>query len=308
MRLGFRWSAAAFAAVSMFAALVAAAHPGSGIVVDKDGRVYFVHAEVGVWSADADGGNLSRLEGPAWHFLIADEGGRFTEQRWPQFEDGNIRATGPDPKLLRGSSFPLAIGPDGALYYPRPDDRNLVHIMRLEPGGEPAEHATLPPITEIGYEGDPVQARWIHGLAAGRDGSLYYTEQNAIRLVSADGAVTVIADTVRVPDCSRPPAFADGRDVAFLRGIDVADDGTVYAAASGCSAVIKVATDGTMSVALRAEQPWSPTGVAFANGDLYVLEFQYIDVERAGEWLPRVRKLAQDGVVSTVATVSDLTD
>src|SRR5256885_11517465 len=47
----------------------------------------------------------------------------------------------------------------------------------------------------------------------------------------------------------------------FLRGLAVDARGTVFAAATGCRAVVKITPDGQASVVMRAETPWSPTGV-----------------------------------------------
>ena len=88
-----------------------------------------------------------------------------------------------------------------------------------------------------------------------------------------------------------------------LRGLDVASDGTVYVAASACSAVLKIAPDRSASVVLRASDAWTPTGVAISGDDLYVLEYRYIESERREDWLPRVGKVTRDGKVSTIAAV-----
>jgi hypothetical protein len=71
-----------------------------------------------------------------------------------------------------------------------------------------------------------------------------------------------------------------------------------------CSAVLKITPAGAVSVMLRASHAWSPTGVALAGNDLYVLEFRYIAVEQAQDWLPRVRRVSRDGSVTVVARVT----
>lgn len=279
------------------------AHPGSGIVVDDPGDVYFVHAEVGVWKA-VDSGKLELLHWPTYHFMTADPGRRFANQHWPPFPDGEVRAVGEGPSFLLSSSFPLTVGPDGALYYPEAARDGHVHIMRLVPSGEPSDVAALPIAMEIGYDGEPVAAQWIHGLAAGPDGALYYAEKRSVRRISRDGVITPLAEEITVPDCVRPSTMpADGRGGPILRGLDVGADGTVYVAASGCSAVLKIAPDGAVSVALRATDEWSPAGVDVVGDDLYVLEHRYVETQRAADWLPRVRKLAPDGTVTVIATV-----
>lgn len=285
------------------AALPLLAHPGSGIVVDSQGRVYFVHAQVGIWMADADGA-LGYCEGPAYHFLICDRDRRFANHTWPRFPDGEIEVVGTNPALLHASSFPVSIAPDGALYYPEAAEDGPVRIMRTTPEGERTVFATLPVAMEIDFEGKPVQAKWIHGLAAGRDGALYYTEKQSVRRIGSDGSVSLVAGDIVVPDCVRPSAITDDRGGPVLRGLDVADDGSIYVAAAGCSALLRIDPDGAVSVALRSSDSWAPTGVAVAGDTIYVLEHKYIPSEQARDWLPRVRRLSPVGDAIVIAEVT----
>src|SRR5439155_25433182 len=71
----------------------------------------------------------------------------------------------------------------------------------------------------------------------------------------------------------------------FLRGLAVDSHGAVYAAATGGRCVVKIAPDGKVEVVVKAERPWSPTGVAVFGADVYVLE--YTDGNGAPDWLPR---------------------
>ena len=185
----------------------------------------------------------------------------------------------------------------------KPGDDGRVRVMRLAPSGEPEVFATLPVATEVGPGGKTVRAGWIHGLAAGPSGSLYYTEMHAVRRIAPDGTVSLVAGDITVPDCVRPPAANDERLGPALRGLDVTPDGTVYVAASACSALLKITPEGIVSVVLRASDAWSPMGVAVSGDDLYVLEYRYIESEQREDWLPRVRKVSREGKVTVLATV-----
>ena len=279
------------------------AHPGSGIVVDEKGQVLFAHTGVGVFKPDREGG-IVRVEGLGLHFMAIDPAGRFAHQRWPRFPDGEIKVVGTNPPLLLSTSFPLVVGPDGALYYPEAARDGHVHVMRLTPAKEPTTFAILPLVTEIGFKGNPEPARWIHGLAVGRDGTLYYTEKHAVRRIGRDGAVSLVASNLTIPDCLRPPIMAEEHLGPALRGLAVAADGNLFVAASACSAVLKISPAGAVSVVLRSSDSWAPTGVAVAAEDIYVLEYRHIKVERPADWLPRVRKVSRDGTVTTIATVT----
>jgi len=89
-----------------------------------------------------------------------------------------------------------------------------------------------------------------------------------------------------------------------LRGLAVDPHGTVYAAGTDCRCLVKVTSDGKVERILTAEPPWAPTEVALAGDDVLVLEFTHADSEKNEDWLPRVRKLAPDGKVTTLTTIS----
>jgi hypothetical protein len=88
----------------------------------------------------------------------------------------------------------------------------------------------------------------------------------------------------------------------YLRGLDVTEEGTVYAAVTGCRCVVKITPEGRVETVLKAEQPWTPTGIAVRGKDVFVLE--YTNANKPNTWVPRVRKLGPDGKVAILATVA----
>lgn len=283
-------------------AATALAHPGSGIVVDDNGTVYFMDTGHGIWEVGEEG-KMTSHGGPAGHFLAIDRQGRFVKKHFSNLEKGDITVVGPSPNLVIGTSYPAAFGSDGAFYYPQVLSKGRVKIMRMAPGEKARQFAVLPPAKEVSYTGKEVDAEWVWGLAVGPNGSLYYTEKRAVRRIAPDGTVSTVAENVTVPDCEHPPAVTQSHMEPGLYGLDVAEDGTVYVAASACSALLKIAPDGAVSVALRATDGWSPQGVAVAGDTLYVLEYDYVKATEREDWLPRVRKLTSDGTVSIVARI-----
>jgi hypothetical protein len=205
----------------------------------------------------------------------------------------------------RHLDFPLVLSSvkGRCFYYPQAGSDDRVQVMRLAPSGDRGVFATLPVAMEIGPGGQTVRAQWIHGLAAGPNGSLYYSEMHAVRRIAPDGTVSLVAGNIKVPDCVHPPAATDERLGPALRGLDVTPDGTVYVAASACSALLKITPRGSVSVVLRASDAWSPMGVAISGDDLYVLEYRYIEADRREDWLPRVRRVSREGRVTVIATV-----
>jgi hypothetical protein len=279
-------------------------HPGSGIVVDRQGLVYFVDTTGrGVWKIDRQG-HVVRHSGPAYHFMTIDHQSRFAEQRMPRLADADVSVVGTNPTLIISSDFPVTVGSDGAFYYPQAGRDDRVRIMRLTASGQTSVFSTLPAATEKGPGGQNLPARWIHGLAAGPRGSLYYTEMHAVRRIAPDGTVSLVAGKVAVPDCVHPPGAAEERLAPSLRGLDVTPDATIYVAASACSALLKITPGGSVSVVLRCSDAWTPTGVAVSGDDVYLLEYRYTASERREDWFPRVRKLSPEGKVTVIATVA----
>ena len=244
------------------------------------------------------GRELTSLSGPAYHWMAIDIDNRLTNVTLPYFasDDATVTRVGTNPTLLLSSDFPLTVGRDGSLYYPWRRDGDQVQVFRLTPSRVTTVLTTLPANTE----GRPL--RWLNGVAMGPDGSLYYTETRAVRRISPQGELATVAANVGLSGCDSVPGV-EANLGPYLRGLDVDAMGTVYVAASGCRAVLKITADKKVTTVLRASSPWSPTGVTVSGDDLYVLEYLHTPGDNRREWLPRVRKLTPDGQVVTVATI-----
>ena len=274
----------------------AAAHPGSGIVVDQLGQIYFVDMVSGVWKLDVHGA-LTHMPGPAFHWMTLDASDHFGAVRLPSGPGWEIARLGASPTLLLGSDFPVAIGRDGNLYYPSHGDGAALQILRLLPSGQTSIIARLP---AMGARGP---LRDLNGLAAGPDGSLYYTENDAIRRISREGRVSTVVENIGLVGCTSIPGRGTNRD-PLLRGLDVDAGGTIYVAATGCGSVLRVTPAGQVTILPQVQNPWSPTGVALFGKDLYVLEFENAESDDRREMLPRIRKIAADGKTGVIATVT----
>lgn len=277
-------------------------HPGSGIVVDQRGYVWFMDTGYGLWQIDPSG-HLTAQAGPGGHYLAIDRAERFAQRDFATLAPGDVEVARIEPRLLVATSYPLTMGTDGACYFPQVTDQGRVRILRMEAGQAAKAFADLPVAREIADSGETVDARWVWGIAAGPGGSIYYTEQQAVRRIDPDGSVSTVAENVVVPDCERPEATRNAPSETNLYGLDVAADGTVYVAASGCSAVLKITPDGNVTVAARSSDRWSPMGVAVAGDKLYLLEYDYVASHDRADWYPRVRRLDPDGTISIVAQV-----
>jgi hypothetical protein len=275
-------------ALALSFAATLSAHPGSGIAVDRFGQVYFLDTGSGLYKIDAHG-VVTRIAAPRFHWLALDAEDRFRTGALPSGPGWEIVRAGSSPTILMASDFPLAIGRDGSLYYPSPVSRGDRDLLRVQPSGATSVVA-------------PVSVRDLTGIAAAADGSLYYTEDDSIRRISAGGKVAIVAQHVVAAGCMPVPGTAPNNPA--LRGLAVDATGAVYVAASGCGSVLKVAPGGQITKVMQIKPPWSPTDVAVSGRNLYVLEYLHTANEDRLAWVPRVRKVSADGKSVIVANVS----
>jgi sugar lactone lactonase YvrE len=214
---------------------------------------------------------------------------RFAATQWPVLPDAEFSAAPGNPALIMSSDFPVAVGRDGAFYYPEPRSDRRVQVIRFTAAGNRSVLAT-------------VALPWLNGMAAAADGSIYYTEDAAVRRIDPRGTISTVASGIRLRQCGRFPGIGP-ESGAYLRGLDVAADGTVYVAASGCGALLKITSRGEVRELLRIASPWSPTSVTVGRDAIYILEYLHTATDDRREWTPRVRKLSPDGHQRMIATI-----
>ena len=272
---------------------ICVAHPGTGIVVDGQGNVYFVDMVNGVWRVDASG-RLTHLPGPAFHWLAFDEQQKLRGVTLPSGASGDIVRLASVPSLLLSSDVPIATSADGSLYYPTRGGAPGLQILHLSPSGNRSTFTTLPARSDR-------PAYNLNEIAV-RDGFVYYTEDDAVRRVDSDGRIATIAEHVALKDC-RPVTGIGRESLPLLRGLAVDSIGSVYVAATGCARLLKISTRGAVTAVYQAEGDWSPTGVAISGTTVYVLEFIGAGSDDRPSMIPRIRRIAADGSSSVLATV-----
>ena len=164
------------------------------------------------------------------------------------------------------------------------------------------------PIRMLGLVNRPVTVKgkplpYIGGIVAGPNGTLYYTEDTAIRRINAQGRVsTVVAVRVRI----KGPSIPATDQHPYLRGLAVNALGDIYVADTGDARVLKITPGGKITTLLQTQSPWSPTAVALFGSDVYVLEFLHTVRDVRRDWLPRVRKLTADGKSTIIVTIDQM--
>jgi len=299
-------------------ASLAWSHPGPGIVVNRNGEVFFVYpirhrimkidaaGKVTVFAQGEDGGRLS-----VPHHLVLDR------------QDNLYSAGDRDGVIWR-------ITPDGATsrIYPPLDAAGIGFFGR---GGDPfildrqgkiyGIHSRLEAYTqilEIGIDGRiNILAGGDYGLADGQgaqakfanlhvgcfalspDDSLYLTDSLSwVRKISPLGSVTTLADSSGAK-----------RRFKGASGLTCDGAGNLYVAESAERCIFKITPQGSSSRLAGSGERGSrdgaaqtatflePVGVTVAsNSAVYVLDYFRDD--------PNVRKISQDGVVTTIARSS----
>ena len=270
-------------------------HPGAGIAVDRQGQIYFLDTGSGLWRIDTLG-NLTHLSRTLFHWLAIDEDNRFANTQFPSDARGEILKVGNSPTILLSSDYPIAIAGDGNLYYPSGAAGNL-RLMKMIPSGASSQVAAFPST----IKGTPLP--YIGGITAGSHSLMFYTEDSAIRRITARGEFSTAAS---VPAAVKRVSIPATNSHPYLRGLAVDSDGMMYVADSGDARVLKITPNGKIITLVRTQSPWSPTAVALSGRDVYVLEFLHTASDVRREWLPRVRKITPDGKSKIIVTVDQM--
>jgi hypothetical protein len=272
-------------------------HPGSGIVVDSQGNVYFTHTGHGVGKIDPQGKRSYIHESKGGHWLCLDPEGSFSQTQPKYFE--RITPAGAKPALIfADGGSPVAVLNDGNLYYASNNESKT-------PGGLQVTRMSIDGVTSVFT---PELARvteklGITGLAPGPEGILYVACPNAVLKLKMDGTFTVLASEIHLKDCDVDyPDHNPNMLLPSLRGLAVDENRTVFAAGVGCRAVVRISPDGKVATISKAERPWSPTGVAVHRGEVYVLEYTNANGSPNEGWWPRIRKLGHEWKPTTIWT------
>jgi hypothetical protein len=160
-------------------------HPGSGIVVDAQGRVYFgeagdidAHLPGAIWQIDLQG-RLTRFHEGGAHYLTLGVKQSFSQKdldHWfGERSTPRLQLVGAsDVSLVQADGQPIVTHRDGSLYYAKGN----LEIVRLQSDGR---FTPIAPTLDWGKFGG------VKGLAFGPDDTLYVECPSAIFKVGTNG-------------------------------------------------------------------------------------------------------------------------
>ena len=302
---------AVFAQCLLYAEKVRA-HEGWGIVVNRQGQIYFTDIPTNtIWRITREGKLEAVLSNKHSHALVLGEDGSVfgTHEHQLTATFGRVWRIDPDGTVSDifspGPNLPIDLRPfivdrDGNIYtgnsisFPNQSDKKT--LLKITPNGE----VTILAGGIRGYRdgrGGEAQFSGIDGMAWATDGSLYLTDGVYVRRVAMDGSVTTLGNGALTSQ-------SFGED---LMGLTVSPNGSVYVADYSQRRVFQLMPDGKTRTILETGSIWSPTGVTKVGEDLYILEhlrmpFVVLGNLRVGPYA-RVRKIDPDGRAETLAIV-----
>ena len=239
-----------------------AAHPGVGLVMDRQGNVFYTDL-AHVWRIAPDGRKSIAMRDVHTHELALDAtdnlygedlqfqgGDKWRRRLWMRTPAGAVRDVIP-----WRSGFPRDFGVvrdrAGATYWIE-STRKRSLLRKRSPDGR---LTTLAPQARLGSP--------LNWLTVAADGSIYVVDGRDLRRIDPNGEVSTVA-----------PALAGPRKDPWLGGMAIDPRGNVYVAVYSDSRVVRVTPGGKVAAVARSAAPWAPSGVLVApNGDLWILEY-----------------------------------
>ncbi len=263
------------------------AHPPVGIVMDRQGNVFY--SDLGrVWMISPVGRKTVAVANVHTHELSLDATGNLYGEHlwyegdatkqwghrvWRRTPQGRVSDVIPARQGFP-SGYGFARDPAGATYWT--DRGTPARFFKRFPSGE---------VFTVAVCRDCREVRW---MTAAPDGTLYFLDAGEIKEISVGGRIRARTSGLARRHSTQPQVNAEHR----VMGVWTDLTGNVYAAVYGSREVVRVSPDGRMEIVARSRLPWSPTGGLVAeNGDLWILECSYTNSIR-------VRQIGRDGRIT----------
>lgn len=265
---------------------IAQGHPSRSIVVVANNSVIVPDAVRSViWRIDEEGVR-ALARGVHTHWAVpSGSGGVLVEHLSYDAGSGTfaqslvrIEADGAKRVLVEASEGPAPFGSflaleDGSVLR-SPESGSPRILIR---GADGHEDVYAQPSADA-----PFQA--VTAMAKGPGGAVFFTDGVGVFSVSGERVVRRILE--KLP---RGEAAAAGAeipiDIGVAWGMGADDAGSTFVAEPGARRVWQVTADAPPRIVQRSKAPWFPTGVAWHEGSLYVVEHALEDEKNSG---PRV--------------------
>jgi len=283
-RVAWVSSAALVAAVLFAGANPLEAHPGVGIVMDRQGNVYYTDLTQ-VWKIAPDGSRSIAVKNVHTHELCLDaDGNLYGEHLWYEGE-----------KIDRWGHRVWRLGVDGKLQDVIPAQegfrknysfvRDAAGNMYWSEGDGPVEIRKRAPDGVISTVGKCASCRGGGWMAAAPQGAVLFLDLGDLRRMAPDGVLSTVAKHLE----SRSLTQLQVGDRHLVMGLWTDRDGNAYVAVYGARQVKRIDRAGRVKIVASSSFPWSPTGGLVAdNGDLWLLEYSLTNNAR-------VRRIRKDG-------------
>lgn len=270
--------------------LIAAAHPGVGIVKDSHGNIFYTDLKQ-VWKITPGGERTVIVSHVHTHELYMDsQDNLFGEHLW--YNGERLNTWGSYVWCLRGNGqLDTVEGPEEGF----PEN----HSFNRDTEGNQywAERGKISRIKKKAIDGKITilaeaafkDIRWMHVTP---DGLVYFIDLTDLYKIDRDGHLTMVVRALA------NPGLHSARHSIF--GIWTDKAGNVYAAVYSERRVKKIATDGKVSSLVYSVTPWAPTGGVFDDqGNLWLMETNIINEVKVRK-IPAGKLNSQPGKIKAV--------
>ena len=249
--------------------LTALGHPGIGIVMDTKGNVFYTDL-THIWKIDRQGKKTIAVSNVHSHEICIDSlDNLYGEHLWYNGEakdtwshyvwkltaNGKIEKIIPDTEGFL-SNYSFVRDHAGHMFWIDRDNKDCQKVIRKNPGG------TIRRISDQCHS----DIQWITSTT---NGTVYLVDQHDLKKVDPLGHVITL--TNNLTDSNH--LFTNEED-HYLGGISTDKTENIYVADCTARRVMKVTQQGKVSVALKTNTPWAPSGIFVApNDDLWILEY-----------------------------------
>lgn len=247
---------------------IAAGHPAVGVVIDRQGAVFFTDTQH-VWRIAPDGRKSVAVPDVHTHELYIDADGnlfgehlRYVNERWEhRVWKRSPAGTVTDVIAMRSGfrddhrDFFFARDARGAMYWL---ERGTPVSLNRRVGAEAIQTVTKLTVKDPGW------------LSITPRGAALLSSYGVAWRVTVDGAAMQL-----------PASVSRSRDRYAIMGLTEDGAGNVYVAAYADGVVRRVTPSGQVATVATSPRPWAPTGIAVApDGTLWVLEAAVTNEQR----------------------------